>query len=97
MNGTNTLESTRRPARCVMKVEAEGTSLPAFVKDTFDAYLECGRLASGSTLSTRWAAVSIIRRAPQLGENPRRLHENATSSSCWQALQMARSAAERRE
>jgi len=29
-------------------------------------------------LSTSSAAVSAIRRAPQLGQNPRRLHENAT-------------------
>jgi hypothetical protein len=39
---------------------------------------------SGRTASTRWAARSTIRRPPQLGQNPRPLHENATSRSAPQ-------------
>jgi len=31
-----------------------------------------------------------IRRAPQLGQNPRRLHENATSFSAWHASHFTR-------
>jgi len=35
----------------------------------------------GITSSTNSAALSAIRRAPQLGQNPRRLQRNATSFS----------------
>ena len=36
----------------------------------------------GITQSTRWAALCAMRRAPQEGQNPRRLQEKATSFSC---------------
>src|SRR3954471_23208572 len=35
----------------------------------------------GITQSTRWAALCAMRRAPQEGQNPRRLQEKATSLS----------------
>src|SRR3954453_12644932 len=35
----------------------------------------------GITQSTRWAALCAMRRAPQEGQNPRRLQEKATSFS----------------
>ena len=38
----------------------------------------------GMTLSTRWAAASCMRRAPQGGQMPRRLQEKATSFSSRQ-------------
>ncbi len=39
---------------------------------------------SGSTSSTSKAALSAIRRAPQLGQKPRRLQLKATRCSAWQ-------------
>jgi hypothetical protein len=45
---------------------------------------------SGSTSSTSNAAVPTMRRAPQLGHQPRRLQENATSFSAWHASQRTR-------
>ena len=42
------------------------------------------------TQSTRWAAVSAMRRAPQEGQKPRRLHEKATSFSWPHSLQRRR-------
>ena len=39
----------------------------------------------GMTQSTRWAALCAMRRAPQEGQNPRRLQAKATSFS-WRAL-----------
>lgn len=44
----------------------------------------------GRTSSTSSAAVSAIRRAPQLGQKPRRLQLNATSFSAWQASHLTR-------
>ena len=49
-----------------------------------------GTTGCGSTSSTSNAALSAIRRAPQLGQKPRRLHENATSFSSWQEEQRTR-------
>ncbi len=50
----------------------------------------CRYGAAGSTRSHCRAAVSLIRRPPQLEHTPRRLHENATSRSCAQPAQRAR-------
>ena len=54
--------------------------------------IRCGTLkthwrtgTSRTTWSTRWAARSAMRRPPQLGQNPRPLHENATSRSVLQS------------
>ena len=44
----------------------------------------------GSTSSTRWAAVSTIRRAPQLGQIARPLHEKARACSHWHRPQKRR-------
>jgi len=44
----------------------------------------------GMTQSTRWAALCAMRRAPQEGQNPRRLHEKATSFSWPQSSQRKR-------
>jgi hypothetical protein len=44
----------------------------------------------GMTQSTRCAAASAMRRAPQEGQNPRRLQEKATSFSCAQLAQRRR-------
>jgi len=44
----------------------------------------------GITQSTRWAAVSAMRRAPQEGQKPRRLHEKATSFLWPHSLQRSR-------
>ncbi len=44
----------------------------------------------GKTWSTRWAAVSAMRRAPQEGQHPRPRHENATRNSYPQREQGAR-------
>ena len=54
-------------------------------EDSWDEFKPGGKM-----LSTSSAAVSTIRRAPQLGQNPRRLHENATSFSAWQASHLTR-------
>jgi len=43
----------------------------------------------GSTSSTRWIALSDMRRPPQLGQNPRRLQLNATKCSLWQESHLA--------
>ncbi len=45
---------------------------------------------SGSTSSTSKAALSAIRRAPQLGQKPRRLQLKATRCSAWQDSQRTR-------
>ena len=44
----------------------------------------CRTAASGQTWSTRRAARSVMRRPPQLGQNPRPLNEKATSRSSRQ-------------
>ena len=44
----------------------------------------CRTGLTGSTWSTRWMALSLIRLPPQLGQRPRRLHENATRRPFWQ-------------
>jgi hypothetical protein len=44
----------------------------------------------GNTSSASNAALSVIRRAPQLGQKPRRLQLNATSFSARQFSQRAR-------
>lgn len=44
-------------------------------------WTHCLTGCTGKTQSTRWAAVSLIRLAPQLGQNPRRLQLNATKCS----------------
>ena len=51
---------------------------------------QCRMGCSGRTCSTRWAAVSAMRRTPQLGQNPRRLQLNATSFSWRQASHLTR-------
>ena len=45
---------------------------------------------SGKTSSTRSAPLYAIRRASQLGQKPRRLHENARRCSPWQLSQRTR-------
>jgi transposase len=42
---------------------------------------------NGRTASTRWAACAVMRRPPQLGQNPRRLHEKGTRRSKAQPVQ----------
>jgi hypothetical protein len=49
---------------------------------------------SGNTRSTRWAARSAMRRPPQLEQNPRPLHEKATSRSNPQAAHRKRARAQ---
>jgi hypothetical protein len=44
----------------------------------------------GSTSSTSSAALSTIRRAPQLGQKRRRLQLKATSRAAWQVVQWTR-------
>lgn len=44
---------------------------------------------TGKTSSTKWMAVSAIRRAPQDGQNPRRLQEKATKCSFGQDSHLA--------
>ncbi|MBK8015126.1 MAG: ABC transporter ATP-binding protein [Deltaproteobacteria bacterium] len=53
----------------------------------------CRSATSGSTSSTRWAAVSCIRRAPQLGQIARPLHEKARACSRWHRSQKRRTKA----
>jgi hypothetical protein len=52
----------------------------------------CRRLGNCSCIALPRASLhsSTIRRAPQLGQKPRRLHENATSFSAWQASHLTR-------
>jgi restriction endonuclease Mrr len=50
--------------------------------------LPSGRL--GKTRSTRWAALSAMRRPPHEGQKPLPLHENATNRSLPHASQCTR-------
>ena len=72
---------------------AIGADGDAVVDGSADQLLECGaglemvsthcRMGClGNTWSTRCAALSTMRRAPQDGQKPRHLQENATSCSC---------------
>jgi hypothetical protein len=45
---------------------------------------------AGNTSSASGAALSVIRRAPQEGQEPRRLQLKATSFSAWQPSQRTR-------
>ena len=55
---------------------------------TLGTHRRTGR--SGNTSSTRWVALSAMRRAPQLGQNPRLLQLKATSRSARQPSQATR-------
>jgi hypothetical protein len=50
----------------------------------------CRTGTSGSTSSIRSAALSTMRRAPQLGQKPRHLQLKATNFSAWQSVQRTR-------
>ena len=56
----------------------------------FLGHYNCRTGSSGSTLSVSSAALSVMRRAPQLGQKPRRLQLKATSRSAWQVVQRTR-------
>jgi hypothetical protein len=57
-------------------------------KGTLNTHCRIG--LCGNTSSTSNAALSAIRRAPQLGQNPRFLQLNANNRSSWQVSQRTR-------
>jgi hypothetical protein len=76
--------------------QSKQTSSPQNQADGGKQYIETSRLkiqvhaTTSLTTTARWAAVSDMRRAPHDGQNPRLLHENATSLSWAQSPQRSR-------
>ena len=65
------------------------TSVVPSRRGSLSRYTTCPR-SSDRTCSTRWAAVSAMRRPPQLGQKPRRLQLNAASFSYRKASHVTR-------
>src|SRR5262245_42111206 len=60
-----------------MAVDNPGAK-PGYRNESGSVSTHCRTGTCGSTRSTRFAAVSAMRRPPQLGQKPRPFHENAT-------------------
>jgi hypothetical protein len=83
--GRGTRAPSHRPAGYVCPGLQQSQRTPCGTDNT-----HCRAGARGKMRSTRWAAVSAMRRPPQDGQKPRFLHENATTLAWPQRSQCTR-------